>query len=79
MTSLFTSGLELLGLGMGIVFLFLTLLVILVSAMSWIIQRFFAEAAPAASARPQPAPPTEEDELIAAISAAVHRYRHRSR
>lgn len=78
MAEMFASGLELLGAGMGIVFLFLTLLVILVTAMTWIIQRFFAESsAPAPVPRPQPA--AEDEELIAAISAAVHRYRHRSR
>lgn len=77
MTELFANALELMVIGMGIVFLFLTLLVVLVNGMTLVIHRFFAE-----SPSPAPAPPSrptsdQEDEMIAAISAAVHRYRQR--
>ncbi len=77
MAELFASALELMIIGMGIVFLFLTLLVVLVNGMTFVIHRFFAERPGPTPASP-PEPASEQDaEVIAAISAAVHRYRQR--
>ncbi len=77
MAELFANALELMIIGMGLVFLFLTLLVVLVNGMTFVIQRFFAEPpSPVPTSPPEPASEREE-EVIAAISAAVHRYRQR--
>lgn len=68
------SGIELMLIGMGIVFLFLGLLVAAVHGMSWIVSRWFPQFPTAA---PPSRSPTGQDneEVIAVISAAVHRYR----
>ena len=66
MQAMLNTGVELMVVGMGIVFLFLALLVFTVSAMTWIIRRFY------------PAPESEEaadGELVAVIGAAVHAFR----
>ncbi len=77
MAELFANALELMVIGMGIVFVFLTLLVVLVNGMTLVIHRFFAER-PGPVPTPPPEPASErEEEVIAAISAAVHRYRQR--
>lgn len=70
------SGIELMLIGMGIVFLFLGLLVAAVSGMSWIVSRWFPQF-PAGALPPSRPPVTsqENEEVIAVISAAVHRYR----
>ena len=75
---LLTEGLALMGLGMGFVFVFLTILVITVTLMSIVIRRFQPVAVnsptqntPKASS----APVGQDDEVMAVISAAVHRYR----
>lgn len=73
------EGLTLMGLGMGFVFVFLTLLVVITTLMSKSIGRFFPEPiTPAAPQRGAPGP-RRDDDLIVAISAAVHRYRRRHR
>ena len=68
-------GLELLAVGMGTVAVFLTVLVFAVILMSklaaWLESLWPPEAAPAAPA----APPAVPAAHLAAISAAVHRYR----
>lgn len=71
------SGLELMVLGMGMVFLFLVLLILIMQGMSAFAARF-AEATPVA--KPQAPSPVgdggvSDPRLIAAISAAVARYR----
>jgi len=73
------ESLRLLVIGMGIVFLFLLLLVALLRAMSWIAQRL-------APPEPEPlAPPladsASDDDIVAAIAAAITRWRstHRPR
>ncbi|RTQ97110.1 OadG family protein [Halomonas nitroreducens] len=76
---LLNEGFALMGLGMGFVFVFLTVLVIVTTLMSKVIGRFFPEPAPAAPSRPGRAAPAGDDELMAVISAAVHRYRQRHR
>lgn len=47
MAELMNSGVELMLVGMGIVYLFLTALVIAIGLMSSVLQRFFPEAPPA--------------------------------
>lgn len=75
---LLTEGLALMGLGMGFVFVFLTILVITVTLMSIVIRRF----QPVAISTPSPNTPKassasagQDDEVMAAISAAIHQYR----
>jgi oxaloacetate decarboxylase gamma subunit len=76
MTELMSSGIELMLLGMGIVFLFLTMLVVVINIMAGLIQRFFPE--PQATTLTVPTIATGIDKsTIAAISAAVHAYRHK--
>jgi oxaloacetate decarboxylase gamma subunit len=61
--------------GMGIVFLFLTMLVGAINLMSSLVQRFFPDM-PVMGI--MPAVPSGIDKtIIAAISAAVHQYRHK--
>ncbi len=72
MNELLAPGLELSLVGMSIVFIFLTMLIFSVNIMSAIILRFFPEA-------PVEVKKTAKDEIdsdvVAAISAAVHRHR----
>ena len=75
---LLQDGLALMALGMGVVFVFLTILVISVTLMSKLIGHF--QPVPAAvdtgkKSTPASAPSTQSDEVMAVISAAVHRYR----
>ncbi|MEN8260335.1 MAG: OadG family protein [Pseudomonadota bacterium] len=67
------SGVELMLVGMGIVFLFLALLVFTVSVMAWIIRRYFPAPEPEEAAVKR-APPAEGD-VVAVIGAAVHAFR----
>ncbi len=77
MTELMMSGIELMVVGMGIVFLFLAMLVLAMNLMSALVQRYFPDAPPAASpVRPTSGTGTDAS-VIAAISAAVHQYRSR--
>ncbi|MEG3641009.1 OadG family protein [Magnetococcus sp. PR-3] len=75
MSELLSEGLGLMVLGMGTVFIFLTMLVFLVGQMSrlamWIESKLPQPPAAPAVASTQGIPPDH----IAAISAAVHRYR----
>jgi oxaloacetate decarboxylase gamma subunit len=78
MTELMTSGIELMMVGMGIVFLFLAMLVLAINLMSALMQRYFPDAPPAPAAGRPPAGGTGVDAgVIAAIAAAVHQYRSR--
>lgn len=75
MTELMSSGIELMFVGMGIVFLFLAMLVVAINAMSSLIQRYLPEE-PAMSISVPVAQNTATDKsYIAAITAAVHQYR----
>jgi len=78
-TELLKEGLALMGLGMGFVFVFLTVLVITVTLMSLILRRFAPEPAKPAASPSAPAPARQDDELMAVIGAALHRYRQRHR
>jgi oxaloacetate decarboxylase gamma subunit len=73
-THLVLQGVELMLLGMGIVFGFLTLLVITLRGMSMLADRLDGTAVvpPAAAA---PVDVSDNRQLVAAVSAAVARYR----
>lgn len=71
MNEMLSSGIELMLIGMGIVYSFLAMLVFAIGAMSSVIQRFFPEL-------PSPHQLTQHGDdpgTIAAITAAVHQYR----
>ena len=75
---LIAEGTSLMVFGMGFVFLFLTILVLATSAMSTIINRYYPQPVSATSSEPQvTANPSASDqgELVAAISAAIHLHR----
>ncbi len=79
MNDLMGEAFNLLAAGMGFVFVFLTLLVFVTGLMSKIINRFFPEPV-AQPAKPAAAPApagTDEQTLIAVISAAIKQYRAR--
>ncbi|CAM3475886.1 OadG family protein [Halomonas sp. AOP12-C2-37] len=75
---LLQDGLALMALGMGVVFVFLAILVVSVTLMSKLIGRFQPVPVAADTGRkslssyPSSSP---DDEVMAVISAAVHRYR----
>ena len=82
-SELVMEGVELMFMGMGTVFVFLVMLVGLINLMSFIINRFFPDAAPVAAAPKRVAAaiaPPVDPEMLAAIEAAVsqHRARHRN-
>lgn len=73
MSELLNAGLELMFVGMGIVYLFLALLVVAVRAMSYVLRRYFPET-PAVVPH-LPAASVVDSGITAAIAAALHRYR----
>ena len=74
MAELMSSGIELLFAGMGIVFLFLAMLVVAINIMSSFIQRFFPETP--LMGMPSSVSGGVDKSIVAAITAAVHQYRH---
>lgn len=78
-TQLLQEGLSLMGLGMGFVFVFLTVLVIVTTLMSKVIGRFFPEPVAAPARGRAGGPPSQDGDVMVAITAAVHRYRRRHR
>lgn len=68
MNELLSSGIELMLIGMGIVFTFLAMLVVVINSMASVVQRFFPET-------PVLSQNGEDPRIIAAISAAIHEYR----
>lgn len=80
MDNLLWEGLSLMMVGMGAVFVFLMLLVFTTSIMSVLVAKFLPEPPiPAVTQAPSKvAPvPTEDDRLLAVITAAIHRHRSR--
>lgn len=80
MENLLSEGLTLMIFGMGFVFVFLTLLVFVTKTMSSLVNKYFPEAAPVAKPKPAakaaaPAAAGNNDELVAVMTAAVHKYR----
>ncbi len=78
---LLEEGLTLMALGMGFVFVFLTVLVMTITLMSLLLRRFApAPVESAASGAARSAPPAQQDEeVMAVIGVALHRYRQRHR
>ena len=74
MTELMSRGIELMLVGMGIVFLFLTMLVVAINMMSSLVQRFFPDA-PTLVATATTVTGGIDKSIIAAITAAVHQHR----
>ena len=68
MNELLSSGIELMLIGMGIVFTFLAMLVVVINGMASVILLFFPE-------MPVLSQNGEDPRIIAAISAAIHEYR----
>lgn len=77
MDNLISEGLNLMVFGMGFVVVFLTLLVFATTGMSKVVDKFFPEAPaqPAAKKTAPAAAANNNDELIAVMTAAVHKYR----
>jgi len=77
MSEMMSSGVELMLIGMGIVFAFLAMLIVMVNIMAAVIQRYFPEQ-PINAITPASASTSHTDAgVIAAISAAVHQYRNK--
>ncbi|MGR9115581.1 MAG: OadG family protein [Gammaproteobacteria bacterium] len=76
MNELLMNGVELMLVGMGIVFLFLAMLIVAVNVMSALVQRFLPAPAPASTPVAMTAKTGVTDQsIVAAISSAVHQYR----
>jgi oxaloacetate decarboxylase gamma subunit len=78
MTELIGSGIELMFVGMGIVYVFLAMLVFAINTMSAIVQRFFPEPPAASITVPTVSNPLDKT-TVAAITAAIHQYRSEHR
>ncbi|GHC24037.1 OadG family protein [Aidingimonas halophila] len=75
---LLQEGLSLMAFGMGFVFVFLTVLVVATTLMSSLVSRLTPAPAPTESgSREAGAADDHDGELMAVISAALHRYRRR--
>lgn len=76
-----SQGIELMLYGMGTVVVFLSLLVAATAAMSRLVTRYFPEPQLLLERAPQPpagqAGPVHDPEIVAVVTAAVHRYRAR--
>lgn len=70
--NLIFEGLQLMLIGMGMVFVFLSILVLCTSAM----QRFISDEMPTLKSGIDTAQPTADE--VAAISSAIHSFRHKS-
>jgi len=77
LSDMLMSGLELMVLGMGMVFVFLAMLIVVMQGMSILADRLHQEAPGASSQAPVQVTGggASNPNLIAAISAAVSRYR----
>lgn len=75
-SELISEGINLMLFGMGFVFVFLTLLVIVTGFMSSTVNKL-VKPAPEVTNKPAPvsAPAAGNDELIAVMTAAVHKFR----
>ncbi|MCG7601449.1 OadG family protein [Halomonas sp. McH1-25] len=78
-SQLIQEGLSLMAFGMGFVFVFLTLLVFATTGMSRLVMRFVPAPVKEEASRQAPPPARTDDDVMAAISVAVHRYRQRHR
>lgn len=65
--------------GMGIVFLFLTMLVVAINLMSSLVQRFFPDVPQTTLVVPPTVTGGIDKQTVAAIIAAVQRYRNKQK
>ena len=77
LTDQLLAGLELTVIGMATVFLLLTFMVLAIGWMSKLAHRLAPFDRPSSMGMSDGPPEGQEDALIAAISAAIHRYRNR--
>ncbi|MAY41733.1 MULTISPECIES: OadG family transporter subunit [unclassified Neptuniibacter] len=76
MDNLLSDGLELMVFGMGFVAVFLTVLVFATTGMSAVVGKYFPEEPAQPKAKKKAAPAADnDDELVAVMTAAVHKYR----
>ncbi len=78
MENLLSEGLTLMAFGMGFVFLFLTLLVVVTTFMSKLAVKYAPTPQPKVNTKKSASPVVAQgnkDELVAVITAAVHKYR----
>ncbi len=68
-------GVELMFIGMGIVFIFLVLLIVVVNFMSAMVLRYFPETPETQTVVPVNPTDANEKSKIAAIGAAIHQHR----
>lgn len=81
-STLFQQGMDLLVFGMGTVFVFLSLLVVCVTLMSGLINRFLGEEEVAQEAKPTPkttvGPAKVDPKVLAVIQEAIYQHRAKS-
>jgi oxaloacetate decarboxylase gamma subunit len=75
--NLMQQGVELMLFGMGTVFVFLAVLIVATTFMSFLIQRFFPAKPLVLPQAANRATSTNDDQLVAVISAAIHKFRSR--
>ena len=68
-----SSGIELMLIGMGMVYAFLAMLILAINVMSRLVRRYFPEMA--TKFPEQPVTAGNDKAVVAAITAAVHQYR----
>tara|TARA_R100001163_G_C5061730_1_gene198675 strand:- start:2194 stop:2439 length:246 start_codon:yes stop_codon:yes gene_type:complete len=73
--NLITEGFSLMLLGMGTVFVFLTLLVVVTTGMSSVVQKYLPEPVPTTPKGTSRASQQDQQTLLAVISAAIHAHR----
>lgn len=73
---LFAEGVTLMFMGMGAVFFFLSILVVVTSLMSSLIQKYLPEKPAVPNKRAASGEPNDQI-LLAVISAAIHKHRSR--
>ncbi len=77
MNEMLSSGIEIMLIGMGIVFAFLALMIVMVNIMTYTIEKFFPEPAINEIHSASASAGHTEAGVIAAISAAIHQYRNK--
>ncbi|HFD13557.1 MAG TPA: sodium pump decarboxylase subunit gamma [Crenotrichaceae bacterium] len=76
MNNLLSTGLELMLVGMGVVFAFLVLLVLTIKLVAKLLDKFAPEQVTLTPVDKQPVTTSNASEITAAISVAVHKYRN---
>jgi len=77
MNEMMGSGVELMLIGMGIVFAFLALLIVMVNFMTAVIDRFVPEDSVLDVSSVSASTSHTDAGVVAAISAAIHQYRNK--